>query len=82
MFCPNCGHQLPDDAKFCLNCGHSLSGKTLPKEDGPSPSGKAARRADYEKDDFIEAQPARRPIWPWIITAVFSAVAVDRKSVV
>ena len=21
MFCMNCGHQLPDGAKFCLNCG-------------------------------------------------------------
>jgi hypothetical protein len=63
MFCPYCGRQLPDDAKFCLNCGKSLSGDVSPKR-------------DYEEDEFIEAEPARRPLWPWIITAVFAAVAV------
>ncbi|MCR5006361.1 MAG: zinc ribbon domain-containing protein [Clostridiales bacterium] len=24
MFCPHCGHQLPDGASFCPNCGSSL----------------------------------------------------------
>lgn len=24
MFCPNCGHQLPDKASFCPNCGSSM----------------------------------------------------------
>lgn len=23
--CPNCGKQLPDDAKFCMDCGHSFT---------------------------------------------------------
>ena len=22
--CPNCGKQVPDDAKFCMDCGHSF----------------------------------------------------------
>ena len=25
MFCPNCGRQLPDDAKFCSECGTPLT---------------------------------------------------------
>lgn len=25
MFCPNCGTQLPDGAKFCTNCGSAIS---------------------------------------------------------
>lgn len=26
MYCPNCGKQLPDGAKFCSNCGKDLTG--------------------------------------------------------
>ncbi len=26
MFCPECGNQNPDDARFCGNCRHPLSG--------------------------------------------------------
>ena len=24
MFCPNCGHQIPDDSLFCPDCGQSI----------------------------------------------------------
>jgi uncharacterized RDD family membrane protein YckC len=24
MYCPNCGKQIPDDAKFCPNCGKAI----------------------------------------------------------
>lgn len=24
MYCENCGHKLPDDARFCPNCGHNI----------------------------------------------------------
>ena len=24
MFCPECGNQLPDEAKFCANCGNAI----------------------------------------------------------
>ena len=30
MFCPNCGNQLPDGAKFCTRCGVPLSGEKPP----------------------------------------------------
>jgi len=26
--CPNCGKQVPDDAKFCMDCGHSFEAKS------------------------------------------------------
>lgn len=45
MYCPNCGKELPDHAKFCRFCG------SLTKEDGaasaPAPSGKKRRRSSY-----------------------------------
>ena len=25
MFCPKCGTELPDNAKFCLSCGEKLT---------------------------------------------------------
>lgn len=31
MFCPNCGKQNPDDAKFCESCGSTLSAAAAPK---------------------------------------------------
>ena len=27
MYCPDCGAEIPDRARFCGNCGRSLSGK-------------------------------------------------------
>lgn len=30
MFCPSCGNQLPDNAKFCNSCGTSLVSQATP----------------------------------------------------
>lgn len=27
MYCPNCGHQIPDRAVFCPACGGRVTGK-------------------------------------------------------
>lgn len=35
MFCPQCGKQLPDNAKFCSGCGHSFAQTQTPQA-GPS----------------------------------------------
>ena len=32
-FCPNCGHENNDSAKFCKNCGTSLKPSNPIKED-------------------------------------------------
>ena len=36
MFCPSCGKQVDDDAKFCPNCGFSIAGGE-PAGFGPTP---------------------------------------------
>src|SRR5579875_3329002 len=43
MYCPNCGKQIPDDAKFCPNCGKAIIVTTSPSQGGtavqsPQPS--------------------------------------------
>lgn len=50
MFCPQCGKQLPDGAKFCSACGKRL------KTDPPQPS--------PVRQDPVPAQPASEPAEP------------------
>ena len=26
--CPNCGKEVPDEAKFCMDCGHNFEANT------------------------------------------------------
>ena len=33
MFCPECGAELKDDARFCENCGSKLSSSVSPEDD-------------------------------------------------
>ena len=33
MFCPQCGNELPNGAKFCPKCGRSVSGQSQYSED-------------------------------------------------
>lgn len=37
MFCPECGHDVPDDARFCPNCGKALRGPTPADEEEEAP---------------------------------------------
>ena len=37
MFCSNCGHEIPDGARFCEYCGVPVIADGVPKEQEPSP---------------------------------------------
>lgn len=62
MFCPKCGKENPNDAKFCSSCGYSLT-PFQPKEEGASPqqsaqtgvrfSGSAATQRPREKKNTV-----------------------------
>ncbi|MBO7403196.1 MAG: DUF4190 domain-containing protein [Lachnospiraceae bacterium] len=42
MFCPNCGFQLPDDARFCSECGTVLTPGSQSAASEPAPAPVAA----------------------------------------
>ena len=76
MYCPNCGIQLPDDARFCGSCGTRIA--ALPGGGGaeqsvsiaapvegrsPAQSGEKAnaRSRAKAKNEAVSEKPAKRP---------------------
>ena len=65
MFCPNCGKELADDAKFCDTCGASVDGTAKAAGAGAQTTGKAEekikeftktenRTAEFDADDIAK----------------------------
>lgn len=38
MYCPECGHQNPDAAKFCMSCGHRFDPSAVPPARAEAPT--------------------------------------------
>lgn len=57
--CPNCGHELPDDAKVCNNCGEPVEvvddrseNKEKPKnESNPQPNNESASQSEASQSE-------------------------------
>ncbi len=66
MFCPFCGKQLPDVARFCAGCGQSLPARA-PKEQAqtqpehPEPTNQPAQPVQQANPAIEAAKPAYRP---------------------
>lgn len=89
MFCPNCGTQLPDDARFCGSCGTRItaahvdgagekSGSATPAQ-GRSPARRAektaAQRSKNAKSEAVSKRPARHAAAPATVKSAADAVA-------
>ena len=79
MFCPECGTQIPDVAKFCSHCGKSvpeLSGFTADKTVNSQPS--FAGTPSFEPPlNYVRVTPLKTPNKkPVIIAACCAAAAV------
>ena len=56
MFCPNCGTQLPDDARFCGSCGAQI---TPVRQAAPQPQYRQApqQQSQQAQPQYRQAQP-------------------------
>lgn len=52
MFCPKCGNQLADDAKFCGACGYSMNDANAQPEAKAPDQGGAASEGEGQKSTF------------------------------
>lgn len=69
MFCPSCGKQIADDAKFCEFCGNVMNNQAQPVK----PEGRTAQRPVTP----YPPQPKARRWQPWMtVTTVVVATVV------
>ena len=81
MYCPNCGHQQPDDSKFCNNCGKELQAVNQAPNPTPAPAAENQNPAPQPVQQPIQ-QPIQQPAqpkpkkpwykkwWIWVIVGV------------
>ncbi|MFQ5801071.1 MAG: zinc-ribbon domain-containing protein, partial [Candidatus Hydrothermarchaeales archaeon] len=75
MYCPKCGEDIPDDARFCTKCGHQIDSS---KEEGPTDAelwlskAKALKEEGIAKDDKRKIEES--------LAAFDKAIELDPKS--
>lgn len=68
IFCPNCGSEMADDAKFCTNCGTANIAPSEPApavEAEPAAESASAVEPSYEEPTvaaYFEEAPASEPV--------------------
>lgn len=62
MFCPNCGHQIPDDAVFCPDCGQSTQ-PAASQQPGPVQPEAAPNPASSYPGQPETNQPQQPPVY-------------------
>ena len=74
LFCPNCGKEVEEGAKFCVNCGHDLVGGEEKKEEAKTaPVQKTDAISSLQKGvNIITSKP--HVLVPALVGAVVSAV--------
>ena len=66
FFCPNCGRQLPDDAKFCVGCGANLTWRTGTGHPGtaqpqrPTGGQPQSQQPGFQQPEPTPAEPRQR----------------------
>lgn len=58
--CPNCGAQLPDDAKFCSSCGTAIE-TAMPPDPPPIPTDAQSSQQAQPAEPAIPNPPAQKP---------------------
>ena len=71
--CPNCGADVPDQAKACPECGAC---EKTGWSDEPDYSGADIPEADFDYDDFVQREFGARKAVPRGIKPIWWLVAV------
>lgn len=79
MYCPNCGKQNPENAKFCLECGAAIQSNTPypgPMSDRPDTTFTEAVSSCFSKAFVFKGRASRAEYW-WfaLFTLLVSMVA-------
>ena len=59
-YCPNCGNQLVDEARFCSKCGTAVAPVTNPASDQPQPTDQPA--PDAQQNANLDEETLKRGI--------------------
>ena len=71
MYCPNCGNQLSDGARFCSRCGNDVSGDS-PTQRIPRPE----MQPEYQQDAPEPPDSGKRTTKIILIVAIIAVIAV------
>ena len=68
MFCKNCGHELPEDAKFCMKCGTLLKSESSSAETDGKPI--ASNAEDSQTVHTSAVANRERLLWMMVVILV------------
>lgn len=75
MFCPGCGKEAKEGAKFCNACGHKLPQTPVVEEASVTAAVPDSTRA-HKKAAKAAKKAAKKKVWPWVVgILVFLLVA-------
>ena len=61
MFCPNCGKELLEDARFCVSCGREISQQEIDTLKLMKERQAVDTQTEQPKEEFFE-EPAKEPV--------------------
>ncbi|MFO7772433.1 MAG: zinc-ribbon domain-containing protein [Dehalococcoidia bacterium] len=72
MFCPKCGTENPEEAKFCAKCGGGLGAAATPAEGGAKPEAESSTGLSANVAGLLSY------LFGWITGIIF--VVIEKKS--
>ncbi len=63
MFCPKCGNQLVDGAKFCAKCGNPIGTAPAPASGSPAPVNRPTTGPSFDIAKLFTDAPKELSVW-------------------